>query len=69
LGCGETWWGDWFENPPSRCQSSDHYGNWTGAPPSPARGYAPRYQTVARQKVVRQGEPTLAERDEHIEQQ
>jgi hypothetical protein len=64
LGCGETWWGDWFENPPSRCDHCDQYGNWTGKPPYPARGHAPRYQTVARQ-----GEPTLAERDEYADQQ
>ena len=70
LGCGETWWGDWFENPPTPwCRNCDQCGNWTGAPPYPARGYAPRYQTVSRQTAVRQGEPTLAERDEYADQQ
>jgi len=69
LGCGETYWGDWYENPPSRCDNCDQCGNWTGPPPYPARGHAPRYQTVSQQTVVRQGEPTLAERDEYAEQQ
>ncbi len=48
LGCGEMFWGDWFDHPPSRCQPCDQCGNWTGPPPYPARGHAPRYQTVAR---------------------
>lgn len=29
-GCGETYWGDWRDQPPDCCDPCDRCGNWTG---------------------------------------
>jgi hypothetical protein len=29
-GCGEKYWGEFYSDPPARCDPCDHYGNWIG---------------------------------------
>ncbi len=30
-GCGEVYWGEWINHPPTYCDPCDQQGNWTGA--------------------------------------
>jgi hypothetical protein len=38
-GCGEMYWGDWFEAPPPCCDPCDQCGNWVGPPESASWPY------------------------------
>lgn len=40
-GCGETYWDEWRNDPPSCCDPCDCHGNWTGGP----GGYSTPYET------------------------
>ncbi len=36
-GCGETYWSEWFNDPPESHDPCDHCGNWTGDHGNPVR--------------------------------
>ena len=39
-GCGETYWGDWYGDPPDCNDPCDTCGNWTGGGVPAGGGYA-----------------------------
>lgn len=80
-GCGEVYWGEWYNDPPPACDPCDDHGNWTGTTCCPPRrrpfsgvrhlwGYrfAPAECDVACDSVV-ETMPELLEFEEGMEQQ